>query len=176
MCVCLSASWQDTSTTRSHASYSIQKLECKILIWKSKCGVYVRVNTRLSYSVFVCILRYGTAWHLAFSPDSNGDCVCFVCLKNIMYLLLIIVRFSSCFIAGTKPSQGNDGKLNDLHWRQTVVKGFKARIKHTHSKCACGCACLVEIQRYRWLPLAYSNNYFSTAVYCLHGVGKTKLK
>lgn len=46
----------------SHASYSIQQLFfffflCKMLIWKSKCCVYVRVNKRLRATVCSCGYR-----------------------------------------------------------------------------------------------------------------------
>jgi len=48
----------------SHTSYSIQQPSCKMLIWKSECSIYVRVNKLLKgYSVFLWVLRHGTLWH-----------------------------------------------------------------------------------------------------------------
>lgn len=59
-------SGRTSSGARSHASYSIQQLLCKMLIWKSKCGVYVRVNKRLRATVCSCgywdMAQFGI-WH-----------------------------------------------------------------------------------------------------------------
>lgn len=57
ICPCAFAwvlSARTSSGAWSYASYSIQRLLCKILIWKSKCGVYVRVNKHLRAAVCSC--------------------------------------------------------------------------------------------------------------------------
>lgn len=165
-CLCARVlSARTCSADRSHASYSIQQLLCKMLIWKSKCGVYVRVNRRLrGCSMFLWALRHGTAWHLAFPRASHGDFVCSLCPWNTLFVCYCL-SYASLPVVKLGPSQGNDGKLNHLHRCQmSFWRFFEARIKNTHILCMhvpadmqthpkCVC-CLVEIRKYMWLHLA----------------------
>lgn len=76
-----------SSKAWSHASSSIQRLLCKMLNWKSKCGIYVQINKHLMARA--CTYRYcDTAiWHLAFPHASNWDSVCCPCLWNTLFIL-----------------------------------------------------------------------------------------
>lgn len=90
----------------SHASYSIQQLLCKMLMWKSKCRVYARVNKRLRATTCSCGYRdmaeFGIWLLLRPQMEILFDVVS---LNHPLYLLLFIVRFTSFCEAGTEPGQ-----------------------------------------------------------------------
>lgn len=66
-CACVPAwvlSSRTSSRAWSQASYSIQQLWCKTLIWKSKSGVYVRLNRHLRATLCSCgCMKQFGIWH-----------------------------------------------------------------------------------------------------------------
>lgn len=85
------------------------------------------------YSVFLWVLRHGTVWHLAFPQASHGDFVCCLCPWNTLFICHCL-SYASLPVVKLGQSQGNDGKLNYLHWCQMPFWRFLRHGLNTHTE------------------------------------------
>lgn len=91
--VCMCACQDEQRGLVPRVNSTLQQLECGMLIWKLKSGVYVRVDgLAAGCSVFLWALRHGTIWHLAFPHASHAYCVPLLCPWNTFFYLLLFCR------------------------------------------------------------------------------------
>lgn len=117
----------------------------KILIWKSKHGVYARVNKHLRATV--CSSGYWdtAVWHLAFPQASNRDSACSLCPWNTLFICRCLL-YASLPFTKLLPSQGNDSKHGLFALKSnTVFNNFAVWIKHKHVPADTSKVCLLLV-------------------------------